>query len=139
MHEQVAEVRSFNRFYTRQIGLLHEHLKSSPYNLSESRLMWEIAARRRANAAELARAMGVDPAFLSRLVAKLSGAGLLAITPNLQDRRQNDIALTEAGVAAFAAVNAAGGHGRCRIARAARSDAATGARWRHAQDPCGPR
>ena len=102
-----SDIRAFNRFYTRQIGLLDEHLKESPYNLSESRLLYETAARGRTSAAELARVMDVDPAYLSRLVFKLVDLGLLAVSPSPKDRRQNDIALTRSGDQAFARINAA--------------------------------
>jgi DNA-binding MarR family transcriptional regulator/GNAT superfamily N-acetyltransferase len=101
----VSDIRAFNRFYTRQIGLLDEHLKESPYNLSESRLLYETAARGRTSAAELARVMAVDPAYLSRLIFKLVELGLLAVAPNPKDRRQNDIALTRFGDAAFVRIN----------------------------------
>lgn len=105
--DSIAEIRAFNRFYTRQIGLLDEHLKESPFNLSESRLLYETAARSRTSAAELARVMGVDPAYLSRLVFKLVEVGLIVVSPSLRDRRQNEIALTREGEAAFASINAA--------------------------------
>jgi len=103
----IADIRAFNRFYTRQLGLLAEHIGASPYNLSESRLLYETAARTRTNAAELSRLMDVDPAYLSRLLVKLADAGLVAVTPNPKDRRQNHIALTRAGTEAFAAIDAA--------------------------------
>lgn len=103
----VSDVRAFNRFYTRQVGLLDEHLKASPYTLAESRLLYEIAARGRTSAAELARVMDVDPGYLSRLVFKLVDQGLLAVSPSSRDRRQNDIALTRSGDQAFASINEA--------------------------------
>jgi DNA-binding MarR family transcriptional regulator/GNAT superfamily N-acetyltransferase len=105
--DSIAEIRAFNRFYTRQLGLLDEHLKESPFSLSESRLLYETAVRGRTSAAELSRVMGVDPAYLSRLVFKLVEAGLIAASPSSRDRRQNEIALTREGDAAFASIDAA--------------------------------
>ena len=41
----IAEVRAFNRFYTRQIGLLDEHIARSFFSLAEGRVLYEIGKR----------------------------------------------------------------------------------------------
>jgi DNA-binding MarR family transcriptional regulator/GNAT superfamily N-acetyltransferase len=97
----VSEIRDFNRFYTRQIGLLDEHMPRSPYSLQESRLVYEIATRGHTSAAEIARDLGLDPGYLSRMLQKLLAAELIALTPSLTDRRRNEIALTAAGERLF--------------------------------------
>ena len=54
-------VRSFNRFYTRQIGILREGLLKSPFSLAEVRVLYEIAHRRQPSATDLCKQLGLDP------------------------------------------------------------------------------
>lgn len=105
MTTDTAEVRAFNRFYTRVVGLLDEHVNHSPYSLQEARVIYEIGTRGHAKGAELARALGVDPAYVSRIIMKLLGEGLLIATPSVSDRRSNQIALSREGDAVFAALD----------------------------------
>ena len=42
---QIAAIRAFNRFYTRQIGLLDEHMLKSKFSLAEGRVLYEIGSR----------------------------------------------------------------------------------------------
>jgi DNA-binding MarR family transcriptional regulator/GNAT superfamily N-acetyltransferase len=107
MDQQISDVRAFSRFYTRQIGLLEEHFNKSRFSLPEGRVLYEIASRGHTTLAEIARSLGMDPGYASRLLHKLVGEELAALTPRLGDRRSNSVALTSDGDLAFAQLDAA--------------------------------
>ena len=102
----IADIRAFNRFYTRQIGLLDEHIVDSPFSLAEARVIYEIAARGHTTATELGRSLGLDRAYLSRILQGFLGKELIVLSPIPGDRRQNQIALTRDGDAVAAGLNA---------------------------------
>jgi len=101
----IAEVRAFNRFYTRQLGLLNEHIARSDFSLAEGRVLYEIAQRGYTTGRELATALRIDPAYVSRILMKLLGQGLAASSPRIGDKRSNTIALTKDGDAAVENLN----------------------------------
>jgi DNA-binding MarR family transcriptional regulator/GNAT superfamily N-acetyltransferase len=102
----IAQVRAFNRFYTRQIGVLDEHVMASPYSLTEARVLYEIFARGHTRASELARELRLDRGYMSRIQQKFIAEGLLAVTPGVDDRRRAHIALTADGDLAAAKLDA---------------------------------
>ena len=98
---RVAAVRRFNRFYTKQIGVLGDYL-DSPFSLTEARVLYELAHRETATATELAREIGLDPGYLSRIVKAFEQKKLLRRTRSENDARQSVLALTGKGHEAFA-------------------------------------
>ncbi|MEJ3746054.1 helix-turn-helix domain-containing GNAT family N-acetyltransferase [Actinomycetes bacterium KLBMP 9797] len=97
MNEGVAEVRAFNRFYTRVIGVLEERMLSTPYTLIEARLLFELAQRDAVEVVELRRTLGVDAGYLSRILARFEADGLVRRSRSAVDGRRQVIELTEAG------------------------------------------
>mgnify|MGYP002040822565 FL=1 len=51
--DPVAQVRAFNRFYTRRIAVLEERLLHSDFTLTEARVLFELAAGQGITAAQL--------------------------------------------------------------------------------------
>ncbi len=102
----VAAVRRFNRFYTKQIGLLHEGYLKSPFSLAEVRVLYELAHRDRLTAAELGRELGLDAGYLSRILRGFEKRGLIGRTRSKADGRQSLLALTKRGQDAFAPLQA---------------------------------
>ncbi|MGZ8259657.1 MAG: bifunctional helix-turn-helix transcriptional regulator/GNAT family N-acetyltransferase [Caldimonas sp.] len=99
---RIEAVRRFNRFYTRRIGVLHENLAATRFNLTESRLLWELTHRDRSTAAELARDLDLDPGYLSRLLRAFKEQQLLRGERSADDARQLHLSLTPKGRRAFA-------------------------------------
>ena len=105
MQQRVEAVRRFNRFYTRQIGLLQEGLLESPFSLTEVRVLYELAHRNRPTAVELCRDLGLDAGYLSRMIRGFEIKGLISRLQSKDDGRQNLLALTTKGRATFAPLN----------------------------------
>jgi DNA-binding MarR family transcriptional regulator/predicted N-acetyltransferase YhbS len=99
----VDRVRAFNRFYTRVIGVLDAGLVGTAYSLVEARLLYELAhAPGPTPVTELRRRLDLDPGYLSRLLGRLEGAGLVHRTGDPGDGRRQLAGLTDAGRATFA-------------------------------------
>lgn len=98
---RVDRVRRFNRFWTRRIGVLREGLLHTPHTLTEARVLLEISQRMNPTATDLARELGLDPGYLSRLLARLEGIGLVARALSEADGRRRVLSLTPKGEEAF--------------------------------------
>src|SRR5437660_9854157 len=101
LDQMVAAVRGFNRFYTRKLGVLDQHLLDSPFSLSEARVMYELAHRDDAAAKEIGIELGLDAGYLSRIVQSFEENGLITRKPLPADRRQHRLSLTAKGRQAF--------------------------------------
>jgi len=104
---RIAAVRHFNRFYTRQIGVLEEGLLRSPFSLTEVRIFYELAHREGLTASELGKELGLDAGYLSRMLKSFSKRKLLHKTASDSDRRQSVLSLTEKGRRVFGPLDAA--------------------------------
>ena len=100
--QQVAAVRQFNRFYTRQIGLLQAGLLRSPFSLTEVRVLYELARCNGWTAAELAKDLGLDPGYLSRILQTFEQRRWLEREACAADGRQLTLRLAAKGRRAFA-------------------------------------
>jgi len=101
LQTRVEDVRRFNRFFTRRIGVLREELLHSPYSLAEARVLFEVAQEEGLIASDLVGDLGLDPGYLSRILARFEGRGLLERVPSEADGRRRLLRLTAAGEDAF--------------------------------------
>jgi DNA-binding MarR family transcriptional regulator/N-acetylglutamate synthase-like GNAT family acetyltransferase len=100
--ESVGAVRRFNRFFTRQIGVLREGLLHTPYPLTEARILFELGHGENVTASSLCRELGLDAGYLSRTLARLEQQGLIARVRSDSDGRQRLLHLTPEGEKTFA-------------------------------------
>jgi DNA-binding MarR family transcriptional regulator/N-acetylglutamate synthase-like GNAT family acetyltransferase len=105
--QHAETMRRFNRFYTRQIGVLHEKLLRSPFSLTEARVIYELAHHEKTTATELGNQLGLDAGYLSRILRGFKKRGLIDKQPSKTDGRQSLLWLTHQGQEAFARLNAA--------------------------------
>jgi DNA-binding MarR family transcriptional regulator/N-acetylglutamate synthase-like GNAT family acetyltransferase len=103
---RVGEVRRFNRFWTRQIGVLREGYLESPFSLTEVRVLYELAHREETTAGELGEELGLDAGYLSRILSGFQKHGLIRKRPSEADGRRRLLRLTERGREAFALLDA---------------------------------
>jgi DNA-binding MarR family transcriptional regulator/N-acetylglutamate synthase-like GNAT family acetyltransferase len=106
LDRRVETVRRFNRFYTRQIGVLNEGLAHSPFSLTEARVLYELAQHERLSASEIGKELGLDAGYLSRILRGFEERGLIERIPSEMDGRQSLISLTDQGRSAFAPLEA---------------------------------
>jgi DNA-binding MarR family transcriptional regulator/GNAT superfamily N-acetyltransferase len=97
----IDSVREFNRFYTRQLGLLDSGYLRSKWTLTEVRVLYEIVRRRHVTASEIAEELRLDVAYLSRILAKFQKQRLLKRVVSTTDARERHLTLTTKGIAAF--------------------------------------
>lgn len=99
---EVLLVREFNRFYTRQIGLLQEGLLSSPFSLTEVRIMFELTERSGCTATDLADLLRINHGYLSRILRRFQSLGFITKKRSAKDGRQLQLMLTKKGHRTYA-------------------------------------
>jgi len=105
LHRHVDDVRHFNRFYTRQIGLLQQGYLNSPFSLTEVRVLYELAHHDATTATVLCRELDLDPGYLSRILRGFLKRGLIDRQASRDDGRQSVVRLTPRGQDVFAPLN----------------------------------
>ena len=100
-NDRAAAVRGFNRFYTKQIGLLRNGYLQSTFSLTQVRVLYELAHHGGLTATDLSKELGLDPGYLSRILLGFSKLGLLLRTSSERDARQTYLSLSQKGKKMF--------------------------------------
>ncbi len=103
--ENVAALRAFNRFHTNVIGALHSGLVSSPYTLTEARVLYELAQAPVTEVRQLRNRLDIDAGYLSRILTRFASEQLISRRRAERDGRRQLIELTPSGRRAFAALD----------------------------------
>lgn len=110
LQTRAETIRRFNRFYTRRIGVLHEHLLNSEFSLTEVRILYELAHRSGLTASDLCRELGLNAGYLSRVITGFEKKGLIVKTRSVADARIMQLELTVKGRKTFSPLNEASRH-----------------------------
>jgi DNA-binding MarR family transcriptional regulator len=103
----INDVREFNRFYTRLIGLLDGHLLDSNYSLAEARILYEIYTGKQISASQIVSTLNMDKGYVSRILKKFEKDGLINKENFSTDARISLLALSEKGLKVFHNLNRA--------------------------------
>jgi DNA-binding MarR family transcriptional regulator/GNAT superfamily N-acetyltransferase len=91
-----ATLRRFNRTYTQRVGALDDSFLGLGWPLGASRLIFEIGESA-TTARELRERLDLDSGYLSRLLRRLTRAGVVEVQPDPADRRRRLVTLTREG------------------------------------------
>ncbi len=95
--DTIDQVRAFNRFYTREIGLVGRNYVSDGLSLSELRVLYELSRPNPPNARQMSRDLDLDEGYLSRILTGFGKKGWLERKADPQDRRVSRLVLTKLG------------------------------------------
>jgi DNA-binding MarR family transcriptional regulator/GNAT superfamily N-acetyltransferase len=101
MPSVIDDVRGFNRFYTRVLGLLRPDLAGSAFGLTEARVLFELAHCGDVGVSELRSDLDLDAGYLSRILSGFTASGLAVREKSAADGRRQVVRLTDDGRRAF--------------------------------------
>lgn len=101
----IANIRQFNRYYTRQLGLLQQHFLDTDYSLTDIRVLYEIDFNGQTTATGIREALQIDAGYLSRILRSFEKKGLILKHPLPEDGRSYYLQLTARGKKLMAGMN----------------------------------
>lgn len=105
-NEATQKIRSFNRFYTRLLGLLDRHILDSDFSMTEARVLLEISKENGTTARKLTERLKIDPSYMSRMLRGFEARSLITQTPSPTDSRSKLITSTAEGLLALERLSA---------------------------------
>jgi len=104
-HEQVRQVRRFNRLVTQRVGALADSYLSRGRPLGEARLLFEIGVAEGIDVRALRARLGLDSGYISRLLGTLEAQRLIRLGKQARDGRVRHVSLTAKGRSEYATYN----------------------------------
>ncbi len=101
IREHISNIRRFNRFYTKRIGLLNKGLLRTRFTLSQARVIFELAQKNQTTSSDIAKNLEMDPSYLSRILSAFQNEGLIEKEKSDTDSRQWILKLTTKGRETF--------------------------------------
>ncbi|MHC1711437.1 MAG: MarR family winged helix-turn-helix transcriptional regulator [Solidesulfovibrio sp.] len=101
----ISDIRHFNRFYTKTLGVLNTTVLDTGYSLAEARVIIKIGMAGPCIASRLVETLKIDRSYLSRILTKLGKDGLLVREDSATDSRTNLISLTAKGTDLYKELN----------------------------------
>lgn len=95
--EIIYDIRQFNRFYTKVLGLFNNQILDTDCSLTEARILFEISERTECIANNLVQELNIDRSYLSRILRKFEREGLIEKKSSPIDSRKNLLFLTRKG------------------------------------------
>lgn len=95
----IQNIRQFNRYYTRILGVFDKRVFDLDYSMIDMRILGEIARNKGTTANQLAKFMRMDRSYLSRIVNKLEKVGYILRENDPNDKRIFRLFLTDEGEA----------------------------------------
>lgn len=102
MPDASSAIRRFNRFYTREIGVLDGSLLQSGFSLAEARILYELGQTPEIAAKEIGEKLNLDRGYLSRILRAFQRKRLISRKTDKADKRRSRLSLTEKGRTTFA-------------------------------------
>jgi DNA-binding MarR family transcriptional regulator/GNAT superfamily N-acetyltransferase len=99
--EQTSDIRAFNRFWTNHMGVLDAGLLNTRFSLTEARVLFELGRTAETDMLRLRHELHIDAGYLSRIVKRFEGDGLIEASSSPADGRRRVLRLTAAGIEAF--------------------------------------
>jgi DNA-binding MarR family transcriptional regulator len=99
--EQIEDIRNFNRFYSKVIGLLDKTYLNSAYSIAEVRVICEISCHSNLTANDILTTLGLDKGYLSRILKTFEKQKLITKERSTTDGRVMYLKLTELGQLEF--------------------------------------
>ncbi|OGR11806.1 MAG: hypothetical protein A2097_04180 [Desulfobacula sp. GWF2_41_7] len=93
----IHSIRAFNRYYTWKIGLLNNRLYGTDFSLTEARMIFHAEENQGVTAGEIASFLNLDPGYTSRVIKKLTDAGILSKEKSGKDTRSYHLSLSPKG------------------------------------------